>query len=93
LQNYYTRFQEAGAEVVALVVASVESVEGWCQRSAITYPMLADSEHQVSETYGVYNLENNGLAAPSIFIIASDGYIVWSEIGEPSAQTILEHLP
>jgi peroxiredoxin len=93
LQDYYIRFQEAGAEVVALVVASLESVEGWCQRSAITYPMLADFERQVSKAYGVYNLENNGLAAPSVFIIAPDGHVAWSEIGEPSAQTILEHLP
>ena len=62
------------------------------------YPMLADPAHQVAEAYGVYNLLRDGLAAPAVFVIDTDGRIVWSHVGRgpgdrPSAQTILEHLP
>jgi len=91
-------FQEAGAEVVTVAVASLESVEGWCQRAGIPYPMLADPEHRVAEAYGVYNLWGDGLAAPAVFVIDADGRIVWSYVSRdpndrPGAQAILEHLP
>ena len=60
--------------------------------------MLADPEHRVAEAYGVYNLLGDGLAAPAVFVIGSDGRIVWSRVrlnptNRPDAQTILEHLP
>jgi peroxiredoxin len=60
--------------------------------------MLADPNHQVAEAYGVYNLLGDKIAAPSVFIIATDGRVVWSYFGKsagdrPGAQTILEHLP
>jgi len=98
LQSHYQTFQDAGAEVVSLVVASIEVVEGWCQRARVDYPMLADSEHRVSEAYGVYNLLGDGLAAPAVFVVDTDGRIVWSHIGQhpsdrPGVQTILEQLP
>lgn len=98
MQINYQAFQEAGVEVVAVVVAPLASVESWCQSSGIGYPILADSEHQVSEQYGVYNLLGNNLAAPAVFVIASDGRIVYRFIGVHSgdmvsAQTLLANLP
>jgi len=98
LQSQYQTFQDAGTEVVALVVASIDKVEGWCKRAGVSYPMLADSEHQVSAAYGVYNLLGDSLAAPAVFVVDTDGRIVWSYIGQHSsdrvnAQTILEQLP
>jgi peroxiredoxin len=98
LHGHYDTIREAGAEVVALAVAPVEAVEGWCQRAGINYPMLADATHQVAEGYGVYNLMGDNLAAPAVFIIDTDGRIVWHRVGQSvsnpvGAQTILEHLP
>jgi peroxiredoxin len=91
-------FQEAGAEVIALVVASIDTVESWCKRAGVSYPMLADSEHQVSEAYGVYSLLDDGLAAPAVFVVDTDGRVVWGHVGQRtddrvSAQAILEQLP
>lgn len=84
--------------MVALAVASVASVEGWCQSAGVSYPMLADPVHRVAENYGVYNLLGDGLAAPAVFVIETDGRIAWSHVGQhagdrASAQTILEQLP
>ena len=98
LQSQYEVFQGAGAEVIVVAVASVASVEGWCQRASVSYPMLADPTHRVAEAYGVYNLLSDGLAAPAVFVIDTDGHIVWRHVGQhpgdkPSAQTILEQLP
>jgi len=98
LQSQYQVFREAGAEVIALAVASVASVEGWCQTAGVSYPMLADPAHRVAEAYGVYNLMGDGLAAPAVFVIDTDGRIAWSYVGQqpgdlPSIQMILEQLP
>jgi len=98
LQNNYQAFQEAGGEVIALAVAPVTSVNATQQATGATYPLLADPAHRVTEAYGVYNLLGDGLAAPSVFVIGTDGHIAWSHVGQhpgdrPSAQTILEQLP
>jgi len=62
------------------------------------FPVVVDAEHRVSEAYGVYNLLGDGLAAPSVFVIAGDGRILWSYIGRddadrPTTDTILAQLP
>jgi peroxiredoxin len=98
LQSQYPVFQEAGAEVVALAVASVASVESWCQSAGVSYPMLADPAHRAAESYGVYNLLGDGLATPAVFVIDTDGRIAWSHVGQhandrASVQMILEQLP
>ena len=98
LQEHYTAIRQAGAEAAALVVAPMETVESWCQRAGITYPMLADPQHEASEAYGVYDLLGDRLAAPAVFVVDTDGRIVWGFVGQHprdfvDGQTILAHLP
>ena len=81
-----------------MAVTSVAAMESWCQSSGATYPVLADPEHRVAETYGVYNLLGDGHAAPAVFVIEPRGRIGWSHVGQNrsdqvSPSTILEHLP
>ncbi|HEY73542.1 MAG: hypothetical protein DRI81_12125 [Chloroflexi bacterium] len=98
LQQSYQAFQQAGAEVVALAVAPLAQVDGVRKVTGATYPVLADPVHRAAESYGVYNLFNDNLAAPSVFVIDTDGRIVWSHVGKngsdrPGEQAILEQLP
>lgn len=98
MQRNYGLFQEAGTEIIALAVAPLASVDGARHVVRAAYPMLADPAHQAAEACGVYNLFNDGIAAPSVFIVDTDGRILWSYVGQsstdrPNAQTILEHLP
>lgn len=84
--------------MVSIVVAPLESIEGWCQRAGISYPMLADFDHRVTEAYGVYNLVGDERAAPAVVVIDTDGRIVWSRVAKntsdpASAETIIEQLP
>lgn len=84
--------------MVALSVNPVSAVNGARQTVKATYPMLADPDHRVAEAYGVYNLLGDNAAAPAVFVIDTDGSIVWSYVGSSAgdrahAQTILEHLP
>jgi len=84
--------------VVAVAVNQVDAVAGAGAVVGAGYPLLADPEHQVAEAYGVYNLLGDGLAAPAVFVIASDGRILWSAVGQssadrPPAALILQQLP
>ncbi|HDD24459.1 MAG TPA: redoxin domain-containing protein [Chloroflexi bacterium] len=98
LQRNYSRFKEVGAEIIALAVANISSVDKVRNAVGATYPMLADSQHRVAEAYGVYDLLGDKLAAPSVFVIDSDGRIVWQYIGHnstdrPKVAQILEQIP
>jgi peroxiredoxin len=98
LQEQYQAIQDAGAEILAVVVDDLDAVEGMCERMGITYPVLSDADHQVSEAYGVFDLLGDGLAAPGVFVIGTDGRVLWSRVGQTTlepvpASVILEHLP
>jgi peroxiredoxin len=98
LQQNYPAFQNANAQVVALAVASPSSVKGAKQAVSAAYPVLSDANHQAAEAFEVYNLLHDRLAAPSVFIIDTDGQIVWRHIGQgpqdrPPVQRILDNLP
>jgi peroxiredoxin Q/BCP len=99
LRDEYQAFQNAGAEVVALAVAPVSTVDDGVRKLiGPPYPLLADPDHQVAEAFHVYDLFGDGLAAPSTFVIDTDGAIVWSYVGQspadrPSPNTVLRHIP
>ena len=85
-------------ELIALAVSPIESVNGVREMLQATYPMLSDVDHEAAEAFGVFNLLGDGVAAPSVFIIESDGRIVWSYVGRSSADRpeiwlILDNLP
>ena len=59
---------------------------------------LAEPDQAVADTYGVYILLGDGVAAPAIFSVNKSGQFVWSYLGQsvshrPSVQTVLENLP
>ena len=102
LENNYTRYEEEGAKILAIAVQSQEEAKNTVQASKAQYPILADSERNVADAYGVYNLFpdicGSGEATSSVFIISQDNQIVWDNIGTGDisrvpSQTILENLP
>jgi peroxiredoxin Q/BCP len=97
LQNHYHGFQQRQAEVIALAVQDVVNAQRMVQVAGVPFPILADPDHAVADTYGVYNLLGDGLATPAVFIIDRSGNIVWSYVGQnasdrPNSQTILDNL-
>lgn len=98
MQKNYTQFQEKNAEIVALVVEPPTSVAAIIRSFGYPYPVLADTDHAVSEAYGVYNLFNDKRAAPSVFVVDERGLVIWAYVGKnandrPSTQKILNQLP
>lgn len=67
---------------------SVDSLRG-AQRAiesiGLEFQVLSDPGAEVVSAYGVFNLFNNELPAPSTFIIDKQGVIQWEYIGKTSA--------
>ena len=55
------------------------------EHSGAGFPILSDEDGAVAKDYGVYNLLNDGVAAPSAFIITPDRRIVWRFVGESAS--------
>jgi peroxiredoxin len=76
------KYEEMGAQVIAIAVQSDISAKTSVQTSGAQFPILADSDHTIAKAYGVYDLlpEDDGLSTPSVFVINQDRQIVWDHI-------------
>ena len=82
IQNDYAKYEEKGAQVIALAVQSSGSAKLSADVSGAEFPILADSDHIVAEAFGVFDLlpEDEGLSTPSVFVVDKDSQIVWKHI-------------
>ena len=93
----YPEFQKRNVELVAISVDDRTYAFQMADLVGAEYPVLADAARYVAETYGVYDLLNDEVAAPATFIIRSDGGIAWRHIAEditdrPTSSDILAEI-
>ena len=98
LERDLAKFRDNNAKVLALAVQDQASAYATASDTNTSYPILADVDHRVANAYGVYNVLDDNIAAPAVFIINQSGQIVWSYVGRnindrPSNETILANLP
>ena len=85
---------ERGVSLAALSTDDLEDARKMAELSGARFPILSDEDGAVARDYGVYNLLDDGVAAPSAFIITPEGRIVWRFVGEsisdrPAVEEIL----
>ncbi|MBC7385337.1 MAG: peroxiredoxin [Cryobacterium sp.] len=70
------KFKEAGCEMLACSTDSHFVHKAWFERdlAAVKFPVLADSNHEISKAYGVL-LENEGIALRGTFLIDPKGVL------------------
>lgn len=54
----YDKFKKAGIEIIGISPDDVESHKKFCEKMSIPYPLLADTEKQVSKKFGVWGKKN-----------------------------------
>ena len=85
---------ERGVSLAAASTDDVEDARNMAELTAAGFPILSDEDAAVARDYGVFNLLNDGVAAPSAFIITPERRIVWRFVGEsisdrPAVEEIL----
>ncbi len=80
----YAKYEEKGAKVMAVAVQNLNLATASKGVSKVPFPVLADTDHLVSEAFGVYDTlpEDFGKATPSVFVINQDREITWKHVNE-----------
>lgn len=77
-------FESGNAAILACSTDSKWSHKNWFERdlSEVSYPILADTTHEVSEAYHV--LDSEGSSQRGTFIIDPEGVIRWTMVSDNS---------
>ena len=69
-------------ELAAISIDNVDDAVGMATLVGAEYPILADPEVEMVRSYGVFDLQGDGVAAPATFVIGEDGVIKWRQVGK-----------
>ena len=81
MQSFYDEFESRNAGLAAISTDLLVDAERMEVLAEAEFPILADTNEDVSKSYGVFNLLGDGVAAPATFIIRPDGGVVWGYVG------------
>ena len=87
-------FKKANAVILGASTDSVHSHKAWFERDMkeVKFPILADTNHRLSDAYGVL-IEEEGIALRGTFIIDPDGVLQYScihsnNVGRSASETL-----
>lgn len=80
--KHHKEFEKENAEIIAASTDSVHSHKAWFERDLpeVTYPVISDSNHKISEQFNV--LQEDGTALRGTFIIDPDGYLKYIVVSD-----------
>ena len=86
MQSYYPRIKQQNAEILAVSMDDFQGAGTMIANSGASFPVLYTTKNEeVPKAYNVYNLHNDGVAAPAVFIIDTNGKITYQYIGKDIA--------
>lgn len=77
LRDDYSRFEQAGVQVVAVSCNAKHAQKRWADEMGYTFPVLSDfwPHGEAAQAYGVFN-EDRGCAMRATFVIDREGVVV-----------------
>ena len=81
MQSFYHEFENRNVGLAAISTDSLVDAEQMEALAGAEFPILADTNADVSRDFGVFNLLGDGVAAPATFIVQPDGGVVWAYVG------------
>ena len=90
----HSKFIERDLELIAISTDNTEDAKNMADLVLAKFHVLADSKGAVADSYGVFNMLADGVAAPATFIIRPDStigtYYIGQDIGDrPTPDQIL----
>ena len=68
--------------LAAISTDDMAMAAGMVELVGVEFPVLADENKLVTREYRVYNLLDDGVAAPATFIISPSGSVLWKHVAE-----------
>ena len=81
MTEQYSRFTDAGAEVIAVVHDSATNARAFFERHPIPFPCLLDPDRRVYNRYPVESKAVSLGQRPALFVIDRDGIVRYAHIG------------
>ena len=81
MQSFYNEFESRNVGLAAISTDLLVDAERMEVMAGAEFPILADTNENVSKSFGVFNLLGDGVAAPATFVILPDGGVVWGYVG------------
>jgi len=78
IQESLPKFKELNAEVLGISVDSLHSHKAFAENLELEFPLLADFDKQVCQSYGV--LREGGFAERALFVVDKQGIIRYAHI-------------
>ena len=78
----HSKFIERDVELIAISTDSTEDAKSMADLVFAKFHVLADSDGAVADSYGVFNMLGDGVAAPATFIIRPDNTIGTFYVGQ-----------
>lgn len=86
MQQNYAKIQAAGAELIAISSDNEGDTKQTVQNHRLNFPVLADKDRAVINTYNVVDPGNNRIARPAAYIVRKDGTIAWKSLNTKAAR-------
>jgi thioredoxin-dependent peroxiredoxin len=75
-QRDLDQYTKKNAVILGVSVDTIESHQQFCAKDSLTFKLLADTEHKVSESYGsLQEFKGGAVSARNTFLIGPDGSV------------------
>lgn len=81
MQSFYNEFDSRNIGLAAISTDLLVDAERMEVMAGAEFPILADTNEDVSKSYGVFNLLGDGVAAPATFVILPGREVAWGYVG------------
>ena len=86
MQKNYANIRAAGAELIAISSDNEGDTKRTVQNHGLKFPVLADKDREVINTYNVIDTGNDRIARPAAYIVQKDGTIAWKSLDTKAAR-------
>ncbi len=90
MRDNLQQYDQLDAQVLAISVDSLFSLDKWKQEQGFNFPLLSDFNKAVSKKYGVlykeFVFDMKGVAKRSAFVVDRDGIVRYAEVLENAGE-------
>ena len=93
MREEYQAISDLDAGVIAISMDNLSEAGKAVELLGLHFPVLYDLKGEVARWYGVYDLLNDGLAAPATFLLDTEGKVRWKYVAiDPYDRPTLERI-